>query len=189
MKRIAPLQLALACALGLGAGAARGEVQKFLNPCGGQELCPSFRVVLTLPDGWVLDREATAKNNVQMIVPKGKNFANAEPLIYVQVFYHRDKQQSLADFARVSNERWLAAAGKAKVSDLPPVPRTNGKDGFLRFAYENPTQSQQAYEVGAFGLDNDNDGNEFVLDVVMTADTRQALQRAENDYVALLKAH
>jgi len=79
---------------------ARAEVQKFLNPCGGQRLCASYQLVLTPPDGWVLDRKASVENKVQIIVPKGKTFTTAEPLIYVRVFYHADKQQSLADFAR-----------------------------------------------------------------------------------------
>jgi hypothetical protein len=176
-----------AAALIFCSAAARAEVEKFLNPCSGQQLCPSFRLLLTPPDGWVLDQQATKENNVQIIVPKGKNFATAEPLMYVQVFYHKDKQQSLADFARVSNERWLAASGNAKITDLPAVARANGKPGFLRFAYENPNKAQQAYEVGAFGIDSDKDGNEFVLDIVMTGSTKKALDRAENDYVGFLK--
>ena len=53
------------------------------------------------------------------------------------------------------------------------VERGNGKAGFLRFAFENPRRAQQAYELGAFGIDNDTDGNEFVLDVVMTASPRR----------------
>jgi len=183
------LQSALAAALILGGVTARAEVQKFLNPCPGQQLCPSFRLIMTPPDGWVLDAQATRENNVQMMVPKGKTFANAEPLIYVQVFYHRDKQQTLDDFARVSNERWLAASAKAKITELPAIARTNGKEGFLRFAYENPGNAQQAYEMGAFGIDDDKDGNEFVLDVVMTANGKKALERAEKDYAAFLKAH
>ena len=183
------LGTALAAALAVCGSAARAEVQKFINPCGGQQLCASFRLVLTPPDGWVLDGEATKENNVQIMVPQGKNFANAEPLMYVQVFYHRDRQQSLADFARVSNERWLAAESNAKITELAAVARSNGKAGFLRFTYENPRKAQQAYEMGAFGIDGDKDGNEFVLDVVMTGNSKQALDRAEKDYVAFLKAN
>jgi hypothetical protein len=185
---------AVAAALILSAGAlfggaAHAEVQKFLNPCGGQQLCPSYQLVLTPPDGWVLDKDATAKNKVQIVVPKGKTFANVEPLIYVQVFYHADKQQLLDDFARVSNERSLAANASAKISQLPAVARTNGKPGFLRFAFDNPKKAQQAYEVGALGVDNDKDGNEFILDVVMSGSSKQALERAEADYVVFLKAN
>ena len=182
------LQIAFGAALVVG-GIARAEVQKFLNPCPGQQLCPSFRLVMTPPDGWLLDVQATKENDVQIMVPKGRTFANAEPLIYLQVFYHRDKQQTLEDFARVSNERWLAASAKAKITALPATARDNGKPGFLRFSYENPGKPQQAYEMGAFGIDGDKDGNEFVLDVVMTANSKKALDRAEKDYAGFLKAN
>ena len=50
-------------------------------------------------------------------------------------------------------------------------------------------EKEQAYELGAFGIDTDKDGNEFVLDVVMTGADKAALDRAEKDYVAFLKAH
>ena len=107
----------------------------------------------------------------------------------MQVFYHANKQQSLADFARVSNERWRAHVKDAKISELAAVPRTNGKPSYRRFAFENPSKAQQAYEIGAFGIDADKDGNEFFLDVVITGGSKQDLDRAGKDYVAFLKAH
>ena len=48
---------------------------------------------------------------------------------------------------------------------------------------------QLAYELGAFGIDDDTDGNEFVLDVVMTGPAQAALDAAEKDYIAFLKAN
>src|SRR5215469_8248230 len=171
------------------ATAARAEVQKFLNACDGQKLCASYALVLTPPDGWVVDAKATSENKVQIMVPKGQNFATAEPLIYVQVFYKPDKQQTLADFARTSNARWLVANPKAKIGELPAVERANGKPAFLRFGFEKPGKVQQAYEVGALGVDSDKDGNDFVLDVVMTGNTKAALERADAAYTAFLKAH
>jgi hypothetical protein len=65
----------------------------------------------------------------------------------------------------------------------------NGKEGFLRFAFENPGNRQQPYEQGAFGVDSDKDGNAFVLDVVLTGLGKAALDRVEKDYIAFLKAH
>ena len=120
----------------------RAEVQKFLNPCGGQKLCASYALVLTPPDGFIVDAKATAENKVQIMVPKGQSFASAEPLIYVQVFYQPDKQQTLADFAHSSNARWLAANPRAKITELPAVERANGKPAFLRFALENTGKAQ-----------------------------------------------
>lgn len=178
--------------LTLGIGFAQAEVKKFAYICGGGpqvRICPYYRLIFTPPDGWVLDEAATANNKVQMIVPKGTTFANAEPLIYVQIFYHADKNQTLADFARTSNERWIAANPTAKISELPAVERANGKPSFLRFAFENPKKPQQAYEVGALGVDSDKDSNEFILDIVMSASSKYTLDRADNDYVAFLKAN
>ncbi len=188
MKQLRPIGMALAAALFMGGAPAQAEVQKFMNSCDGK-LCPYYQLVLTPPEGWVVDQDATKKNKVQIMVPKGKTFGNAPALIYVQVFYHRDKQQSLANFAEVSNSRWRANVTDAKVTELPAVARANGKPGFLRFAFENPSKKQQAYELGAFGIDTDKDGNEFVLDVVMTGADKAALDHAEKDYIAFLKAH
>jgi len=179
----------LVTALLVCAASARAEVQKSLNPCGGQKLCASYALVLTPPDGWVVDAKATSENKVQIMVPKGQSFATAEPLIYVQVIYQPDKQQALADFARLSNARWLAANPRAKITELPAVERANGKSAFLRFAFENPGKAQQAYEVGALGVDSDKDGNDFVLDVVMSGNSKAALDRADAAYAAFLKAH
>ena len=180
--------LAVAVGVALFAGAAQAEVKKFMNTCDGK-LCPYYEIVLTPPEGWAVDQDATKKNKVQIMVPKGKTYANAPALIYVQVFYHRDKQQTLENFAEVSNGAWRAHVKDAKITALPAVARANGKPGFLRFAFENPSKKQQAYELGAFGTDNDNDGNEFVLDVVMTGADKAALDRTEKDYIAFLKAH
>jgi hypothetical protein len=187
--RIRQLIAPLAAAVIICSTAARAEVQKFLNPCGGQKLCASYALVLTPPDGWVVDAKATSENKVQIMVPKGQSFATAEPLIYVQVFYQPDKQQALADFARLSNARWLAANPKAKITELPAVERANGKPAFLRFTFENPGKARQAYEVGALGADSDKDGNDFVLDVVMTGNSKAALDRADAAYTAFLKTH
>ena len=116
-------------------------------------------------------------------------WAISSRLAAVKVFYQPDKQQTLADFARTSNTRWIAANPTAKISELPIVERANGKPAFLRFAFENPRKAQQAYEVGALGVDSDKDGNDFVLDVVMTGNSKAALDRADAAYPAFLKAH
>jgi hypothetical protein len=55
-------------------------------------------------------------------------------------------------------------------------------------ALPTPGKAQQAYEVGALGLDSDKDGNSFV-DVVMSGNSRAALERADAAYAAFLKAH
>ena len=72
--------LVVALGVALFVGAAQAEVRKFLNPCDGK-LCPHYEIVLTPPDGWVIDQDATKENKVQIMVPKGKTYANAPALI------------------------------------------------------------------------------------------------------------
>jgi hypothetical protein len=188
MRRLSAIGMVFAFTLLVCAGPARAEVQKFIIKC-GDKLCPHYQIALTPPRGWALDARATWHNKVQMMVPQGTTFNSAPALIYVQVFYRHDKKQSLADFARASNERWRARVKGARISPLPAVKRANGKPGFLRFAFENPGEKAQAFEFGAFGIDSDKNGDEFVLDVVMTGADKAALERAEKNYVAFLKAH
>lgn len=126
MRRLSAIATVFACTLLLSAGTARSEVQKFIIKC-GDKLCPHYQIALTPPRGWALDARATWHNKIQMIVPQGTTFNTAPALIYVQVFLHRNKNQSLADFARISNERWRAHVKDAKISPLPTVKRANGK--------------------------------------------------------------
>jgi hypothetical protein len=117
MARFHLLPAAFAAALVFCCASAHAEVQKIMNLCDGK-LCPFFKLVITPPHGWVIEKDATNKNKVQILVPEGKNFGNAEPLIYVKVSWHKDKQESLADFARISNEHWQAGASDARIRSL-----------------------------------------------------------------------
>jgi len=178
---------------GFAIGPAGAEVQKFMNICGkaeqGVRLCPSFALVLTPPGGWVEDKAASRQNGVQMMVPKGKTFRDAETLIYVKVSHHQDKNQPLADFVRVSQDRWRAAVPDTKIGNLPELARKDGKPPFLLFEYENPSRAQQSHERVAFGLDTDKDGNEYVLTVVMTGRSKKGLEQADRPYKEFLRAH
>jgi hypothetical protein len=189
MRRSRSIGAALACLLLACSGSAKSEVMLFLDLCGAQMICPSYQLVVTPPPGWVIEEEATRRYMIQMLVPKGKTFGNAEALIYVKVYRHADRKQPLADYAQRSNARWRVAVPDSKISRLTDVARANGKPGFVRFAYENPSRPEQAYEMDAFGYDSDKEGHEFVLQVVMSGRAKKQLELAEKDYIAFLKAH
>ncbi len=122
------------------AAPATGEVQKFMHQCYGQ-LCPSYELVFTPPAGWVEDKEASKQNKVQMYLPRGRTFANADALIYVRVSWNPDKQK-LEDFIRVSQERWRASVKGTKIEKLASVKRDNGKPNFASYRYQNPSRPQ-----------------------------------------------
>jgi hypothetical protein len=190
MKRCAMLvapvigALAIAC---VAPTSANAEVQKHMQICDGK-LCPSFTLVLTPPVEWDVDKAASEENRVQMLIPRGTNFHDARAVIYVRVAV-KDKDQPLADFIRVSQERWRQSVADAKISKLPPVERGNGKSAFEPFRYENPSRPQQPFEIVAFGTDTDKDGNDFILTVVMSGKDQKAIEQAQNSYLELLRRH
>ena len=186
MRRVTKILFLTAIAF-CAATPARAEVKKFMQICDGK-MCPLYEAVLTLPEGWVEDKAATKQNKVQVIVPKGQNFGSAEALIYVKVS-HQDKDRTLDDLARVSEEHWRKSVPDSKISKLPDVTRANGKPAFVSSRYENPSKPQQAYEIVSFAMDSDTDGNTFSLMVVMTGRSKKALDQAQRPYQALLRTH
>jgi hypothetical protein len=172
----------------LSAAAAQAEILKTLRMCPEQQLCPVFELAIEPPPDWVLDKEASEQNGVQIIVPSGRTFGDAPALIYVKVSSRQDGQ-SVEDFVRVSQERWREAVSDTKIEKLADVARANGKPAFLSYSYENPSVPQQQFEVVSFGLDEDKEGNDYFVMVTITGQDKAAVDEAMPAYTAFLAAH
>jgi hypothetical protein len=166
---------------------ARAEVEKFMQLSDGK-LWPSFKLKFTPPKGWVQDMEATRQNGVTMYVPKGKDFGSAPALMYVRVAFNSDKR-SMDKFIEVAHERWRNAVKDTKIDKVANEKRANGEPDFQIYRFENPSRAQQAYEMIAYGEDRDKDGNAFFLMIALTAASQKALDGADADYRAGLRAH
>ncbi len=149
---------------------------------------PSFQLKFTPPAGWVQDMEATRKNGLSMYVPKGKDFGSAPALMYVRVSFNSDKR-SIDKFIEVAHERWRGAVKDTKISKVAGEKRDNGLPDFQVYRFENPSQAQQAFEMIAYGEDKDQDGNAFFLMIALSAASQKALDGADADYRAGLRAH
>jgi hypothetical protein len=169
----------------LGAAPAAAEIEKILNPC-DQKLCPFFRASIVIPDGWVEDREATRYFNSQFLLPKDVDFDHAQAKIYVVVRYNRNKQP-ISDFIPAAIADWRSQAKDAKITRLDDLPRGDGKPAFERRAFEAPRLKEQGYELQAVTTDDDRDGNQFIVTITLSANSRGALEAAEPDYLAILK--
>jgi len=178
--------IAMAAVIALGAPAG-AEIKKFMNICDGK-MCPFYELVATPPQGWAAEKDASKQNKVQMFVPRGKNFGNADALIYVKVSY-KDKDLDLSQFISNSQQRWRGAVPDSKITKMPVVERTNGKAAFQPYQYENPGRPDQPFEYVAFGEDNDNEGNTFTLMIAVTGGDRKAIENAFAPYQAFLRAH
>jgi hypothetical protein len=184
MKFKALLSILLLGSLTTTAGA---EVEKFMQ-LGDGKLHPYFRLKFTPPKGWAQDADATRENGVAMFVPVGMNFGNAPALMYIRVSYNSDKR-SMEKFIEVAHERWKQEVKDTKIDQLASEKRANGMADFQIYHFVNPSQPQQAYELMAYGEDKDNDGNSFFLMIALSAANQKALDAAEPDYRAGLRAH
>jgi hypothetical protein len=174
--------------VGLATTPGQAEVRKLMKMCPERRLCPSFELVLTPPPDWVADAAASEEQKAQVLLPRGRSFHNADAVIYVRVSL-KQNDQDLAEFIRVSQQRWRQMVPDSKISKLPAVARANGKPAFDSYRYENPSRRQQGHEVVSFAQDTDNDGNTFVVTAVVSAMQAKALDQALASYRAFLRAH
>jgi hypothetical protein len=168
----------------LAASPAHAEIEKFMRVC-DQKICPFFRASITLPDGWVEDEDATKYFNAQFLLPKGLDFDAAQAKIYVVVKYNR-KKQPIADFVPDAIADWKGRAKDAKITRLQDLPRGDGRPVFERRQFEAKSLNEQGYELQSVTTDRDNDGNEFIVTIALSANSRTALQAAEPAYLSIL---
>lgn len=159
-----------------------------MNPCDHNKMCAFFRASITVPDGWVEDKEATAYFNAQFLLPKDVEFDNAQAKIYVIVRYNRNKQP-IADFIPDTIADWRSRAKDARVTRLEDLPRGDGKPAFERRQFEAKSLKEQGYELQAVTTDGDKDGNAFIVTIALSANSRDALQAAEPAYLAILRKY
>src|SRR6202166_3822755 len=181
--------LMLFCACSLFAGListmpAGATIEKIMNLCNGK-MCPFFRASIVIPDGWLEDKDSTRYFNSQFLLPKGVDFEKAAATIYVAVKYNR-KQQPISDFMPENMADWRSRAKDAKITDLDELSRGDGKPAFVRHQFEAASLHKQGYELQAVTTDGDNDGNEFIVTITLSANSQKALKAAEPAYLAIL---
>lgn len=185
-KHAAFLMTFLAASLALAAPAS-AEVEKFMSVKNGK-MHPYFRLKFTPPEGWVQETEASKKYGLPMYVRKGTDFRSSPALIYITVSYNHDKR-SLQAYIDNANEVWREKVKDTQIDRVAGEKRANGQPDFEVYRYVNPGESNQPYELLAYGEDMDKDGNHFLMKIALTATSEKALQAAEADYRAGLRAH
>jgi hypothetical protein len=165
---------------------AKAEIEKFMQQCEGK-LCAFFHASITVPDGWVEDKEASNYFKAQMLLPKGIDFEKAPAKIYAVVRYNRDKKP-ISDFLPDSIKDWKSRAKDARISRLEDLARGD-RPPFVRHAFEAHSLKEQGYELQAVAADGDKDGNQFVVTITLSANSKTALKAAEPAYLAILSKY
>ena len=123
-----------------------------------------------------------------MLLPKNVEFDKAPAKIYAMARYNRNKQP-ISDFLPDSIKDWRGRAKDAKITRLDDLPRGDGKAPFVRNQFEARSLKEQGYELQAVTTDGDKDGNEFIVTITLSADSRDALKSAEPAYLAILRKY
>jgi hypothetical protein len=166
---------------------AVAQIEKVIRICEGK-LCPFFRAPIKVPEGWQDDEAASRRNNVTMLIPKGKTFGSAEAIIYVAVRANADKE-SLAALVAREQEGWRKRVPDATITRLPDVARSDDKGAFVQYSYEAPSLKSQGFERVATTTDTDKDGNDFMVAIVVTALNKKALDEAEPAFLSILRQY
>jgi hypothetical protein len=175
--------LAAGALLTVAATAAHAEIEKFMKQCDGK-MCAFFRASVTIPAGWVEDKEATDYFNAVFLLPKDISFDDAPAKIYAIVRYNREKKP-VGAFIPDAIKDWKGRAKTAKIAKLDDLPRA-GKASFVRHQFEARNLKEQGYELQAVTSDSDKDGNEYVVTITLSANSQAALKAAEPAYLAIL---
>ena len=175
---------AVAAQLFTGAPAS-AEIQKLMQMCPGQRLCPWFKAVVAAPKGWAEDQEFGSAHFLTALFPDKKKLGPEDPMIYVQVSLHRDNQALDENIAQ-NQGIWKQKEPRVKITALPDVPRGGDRAPFKVFLYENPTRPKQAFEMMAFTLEKEPDGSHYIITVVDTAVNRKAIDASREAYLAVL---
>ncbi len=180
---------ALLVSLIVSATPVRAEVQKLLIHCEQQQkLCAFFRPSVSIPDGWVEDKEATDHFKAVMMLPNGVEFDKSPVKIYAIAVDNRDKRP-LAAFLPDGVADWKQRAKDAKIATLPELARGGGRPAFVRRAFDSEKLKEQGHELNAVTADTDKDGNAFIVTITLSANSRAALQSAEAAYMSILEKY
>jgi len=190
MKPTASIRRLLAivfCGAVIFSRTATADIEKIMNLC-DNKMCAFFRASITIPPGWTEDKAATHYFNSQFLLPVGVPFEKAPAKIYVVVRYNRNRQP-ISDFIPQAMADWKGRTKDAKITRLDDLSRGEGKPAFERRQFEAPSLKEQGYELQAVTTDGDKDGNQFIVTIMLSANSRAALKAAEPAYLAILEKY
>jgi hypothetical protein len=161
-------------------------VEKMMKVCSGQ-LCPFFRPSFAVPEGWWEDSKTGMRLGVRLFVPLGETFDSASTVIYA-VARQNQEGEDLAAAVAQHHETWRRKVPDVAITRLDDVRRSNGA-AFQQHQFVSPKLTTQPYERVATTVDSDAEGGAFVVRLVLTAKSEDALKAAEESFLALLKSY
>lgn len=166
---------------------ARAEVEKTVVAC-DQGLCPFFKPLIVVPDGWEVDLRRSDVLRALILVPANDRFETAPALIYALAI-DASKGETIESYEQSVRRDWGKRAPEDAVREADPIPRKSGNGEFRILEFAAPGLPDQGFEIVAVTSDEDKDKNSFVVSVVLTARTQAGLDAARKSFRAILEAY
>ena len=186
MCRVAFFAVLLA-SIGLDGGApVRAEVEKHLRICEGGLCGPEYRAVIKPPEGWVEDKAAGQREGMVILLPQGETEDSAK----VQIFAEAVLQPKKTSFERAMQrqiETWRKRDPSTTLRRIEPVQRRDGQPAFQLHRFEDKNAEDPSVGSVAWGIDQDRDGNRYLVVVVLTAKGTSLDASAEQAYLSVLR--
>ena len=157
-----------------------------MSMCPVQKLCAWYQSTVTPPKGWVEDKDAGEANRVTILLPDKANLSFNDPMIYVQTS-SEPGTDTLDAIIAVHQARWRKEEPKGAITPAGTAPRASGAAPFKLFLYQNPDKPKQAFETIAYGFAIQPNGERYFLTVVDTAANKAAIDKSNDDFLAVLK--
>ena len=138
---------------------------------------------MMLADGWYHDADVSMVNGVNMIVPEGSTFADAESVIYARAIYKPRDPDVTSINILIARDKTGAAEHSpgVRISDASPVEIADGtKLQTLTFFPEH----QGNWERIAYGEDGD-----FYLMFAVSSRTKEGFEAAELAYEEMIRSY
>jgi hypothetical protein len=178
---------ALAVLAGLAVSSpAPALVEKVMTVCSGQ-LCPFYRPSFAVPEGWWEDGKTGLRLGVRLFVPAGETFDSAPAVIYATARQCAEGEDLAAAVAQ-HHETWRRKVPEVEITRLGDVRRSDGA-AFQQHAFVSPKLTTQPYERVATAADRDIEGASYVVRLVLTAKSEEALKGAEASFLSVLKGY
>jgi hypothetical protein len=107
-------------------------------------------------------------------------------MIYVQTS-SEPGPDTLDAIIAVNQAQWRKKEPKGSITPAGTAPRASGAAPFELFLYQNPDKPKQAFETIAYGFAIQPNGERYFLTVVDTAANKAAIDKSNDDFLAVLK--
>jgi hypothetical protein len=133
-------------------GTALSEIEKVGRVC-GDGVCPAWWPKLALVKGWHHDDEASLANGVNIQVPDGFTFSDAETVIYGRALYkpRNPEATSLEVLIKNDREEFLKENSSIEIAKVFPLKTKDGKALEARRFFPKSTGNWEEVSYGEEG--------------------------------------